>query len=141
LKQVLNYILNIIDFIFYRSYKNEEKKWASVPKFHAVIQVSLIINLIILNIAVLVDFIFNFQFFSEKNKQIGLIIVLLIEIIVAFSVYLFYFNNKRYLKILTEFNRTEKNIIKKQNLKANLFIIFSIILAIILTIISAQINY
>ncbi len=141
MKHLLNNILNIIDFVFYKSYKSEEKKWASVPKFHAVIQVSLIFIPINLNLIILTEIILNVQIIGGKSMQSIIIVDLLIAIIVSFLVYLFYIRNKRYLKVLKKYNNINKEAFKKNSLKAILFIIFLIVSAIILTIISAQINY
>ncbi len=141
MKRILNYILNIIDFIFYRSYKNEEKKWAGVPKVNAVIKVSLIFIPINLNLIILTEIIFNIQIIGGKSKQSIVIASLLIAIIVALSILLFFFHNKRYLNVLQKYNKINRKTFKKYNTRATLFIIFSIISAIILAIISAQINY
>ncbi len=141
MKRILNYILNIIDFIFFRSYDNEVKKWAGVPKANAVIKVSLIFIPINLNLILLTEIIFNVQIIGGKSKQSIAIVGLLIAFIVALSVSLFYFLNKRYLDVLQKYSNINRKTFKKYNTRATLFIVFSIILTIILTIISAQINY
>lgn len=141
MKKVLENLLNIIDFIFYRSYKNEIKKWAGVPKAHAVIQVSFVFVLIVLNLTLITEIIFNIKIFRAINQnQTDAFIIGIIAVLIACFVYFIYFNNKRYLKILKKFDNIEKEKRKQNNLRSNLFIISSLVLTVILIIILAQNN-
>jgi len=141
MKKVLENLLNIIDFIFYRSYKNEIKRWAGVPKVHAVIQVSFVFALIVLNLTLITEIIFNIKIFRAINQnQTDAFIIGIIAGLIALFVYFIYFSNKRYLKILKKFDKIEKEKRKQNNLRANLFIISSLVLTVILIIILAQIN-
>jgi Ca2+/Na+ antiporter len=118
------------------AYKREEKRWASTPITSGIIRISLVENIYMFIISFILHIWFNI--YDGSNAAIPYLIGF--GIIILIVNYFIYGYKKKYLKIIEKYKNEDKNTRKKNRRTATLFIISSLILAIIIAIIAIQLG-
>ena len=129
---------HIFDYMFYMAYAREEKRWAANSLLQGLLSISLIIDLyLFIIISILTKMVFKLSIFSFPEKK-AIIFIIIIQTIVFIISYFIYGYEKRYVRIVEEYNKENKNKRKSNRLAVYLFVSFSILIGAILFMVSAQ---
>jgi len=139
LKQLkMKKLKHIFDYMFYMAYAREEKRWAANSLLQGLLSISLIIDLyLFIIISILTNIVFKISIFSFPEKK-AIIFIIIIQTIVFIVSYFIYGYENKYVRIVEEYNKEDKNRRKSNRLAVYLFVSFSILIGAILFMVSIQ---
>ncbi len=120
--------------MFYMAYVREEKRWAATPVLQGMFSVGFIVDLYLFVTAILIEVIFKVPIFSLSMDDIFPFIIF-VQTIVIIIIYFIYGYKKRYTAIIEKYKGEDEKTRKKNRLIVNLFIIFSVILLVVISIV------